>query len=82
MPNKPSPKDKERRKCHKYIEYYDTAGKPVYSYKCYCGTTGCMENVQLDTLSSIEIIKEKRLDELTKEEEDLFYKKVLKTKLI
>jgi hypothetical protein len=41
-----------------------------------------MENVQLDTLSSIEIIKEKRLDELTKEEEDLFYKKVLKTKLI
>ena len=71
-----------KNRCQKYIEYHDSAGQPVYSWKCYCGTSACMENIQIEKLGSVTIVKEKTLTELTKEEEDLFYKKAFETKLI
>lgn len=69
-------------KCHQYVEYYDTANKPVYSWKCYCGTTACLEMVGIHNFASVQIFKTKRADELTPEEEKLFYKKAFKTKLL
>lgn len=71
-----------KEKCHQYIEYYDTANNPVYSWKCYCGTTVCLENIVVSKSGSMQTFKEKKLDELTPEEENLFYKKVMKTELL
>lgn len=50
-------KDNNNRymKCHEYTNgQTDTAGNLVKHWKCYCGTTACLENVNIQELASIE----------------------------
>ncbi len=68
--------------CGQFIESYDTAGRPVYGWKCYCGTTACLKQRPIQDFSSIQVFKTKKIEELTPEEEDIFYKKALGTKLL
>lgn len=64
-------------KCHEYTVAgrYDTAGRPVYGWKCYCGTTACLQQKSIQNYAEIEQVSYKREDELTPEEEKAFYKK-------
>ncbi len=70
----------ENMRCHEEVYGYDTAGLPLENWKCYCGTTACLQNTnfKLQDIGSIEVMEEKRIDELTQEEEKAFYKKVFK----
>lgn len=63
--------------CHEYTVAgrFDTAGRPVYGWKCYCGTTACRKQPDVTQLVEIETVVQKRMDELTPEEEKAFYKK-------
>lgn len=64
-----------KAKCHEIIESSNTSGEPVKSWVCYCGTTACLEMVNMQNLASIQQCKQVRLDELTSEEERRFYEK-------
>ncbi len=63
--------------CHEYTVRgrYDTAGRPVYGWKCYCGTTACLKQKKIQYFAEIEQIDIKRYDELSPEEEKKFYDK-------
>ena len=64
--------------CHEYTVYgsYDTSGRPVSGWKCYCGTTACLKQRGIQNIAEVEIISQKPIGELTLEEESRFYKKV------
>ena len=65
----------KEKECTGVINGYDTGGNPIGSWICYCGTTACLKQVNIQNLSSITRVTQKREDELTPEEEKAFYKK-------
>lgn len=71
-----------KQECESYKEGFTTAGVPIEHWKCYCGTTACLKQVNIQNLASISRVTQKRVAELTAEEEELFYKKALETKLL
>ena len=55
-------------KCHEYTIYgrYDTAGNPLKGWRCYCGTTACLENnqsIQIQNLAELETISYKKTED-------------------
>ena len=60
--------------CQQIIDYYDTAGNPVYKINCDCGTTACRK------LNSFGLVNKKteitNENEFTQEEEKRFYDKI------
>ena len=41
--------------CHEIeTRQYDTSGQPIREWKCYCGTTACLEN-KIQNYHSIEL---------------------------
>ncbi len=64
-------------KCYDYkTNQYDTAGNCIMGHKCFCGTTGCM---QQNTMTYGEIINTEQDDVAFQKE---FYRKTLHSKLL
>lgn len=57
--------------CHEYTVpgAFDTGGRPVYGWKCFCGTTTCMKQRPIQNYREIEQVSLKRFGELSPEEE-------------